>query len=68
MLLRVFSGLGDRISTHQLVPFLANMHKALWCLAVVSLVGAVVSFIRPKHGAVAAGELAGAQPTESLAA
>ena len=25
------------------------MHTALWCLTAVSLLGAVVSFARPKH-------------------
>ncbi len=49
VILSVFSGLGDRISTAQLVPFLDNMHTALWCLAGVALVGAVVSFVRPKQ-------------------
>jgi MFS family permease len=49
-LLNVFSGLGDRISNAQLVPFLNNMHTALWCLAAVAVVGAVVSYVRPKEG------------------
>ena len=48
-LLNVFSGLGDRISNRQLVPFLNNVHTALWCLTVVALVGAAVSMVRPKH-------------------
>jgi hypothetical protein len=56
VLLKVFSGLGSRISNHQIVPFLNNLHTALWCLAAVSLVGAVVSFVRPKHVRVVAGE------------
>ena len=45
----IFSGLGKRISTEQLTPFLSNMHTALWCLAAVSLLGAVVAFARPNH-------------------
>jgi hypothetical protein len=49
VLFNVFSGLGDRITNAQLVPFLNNMHLALWCLTGVSLVGAVVSLARPKH-------------------
>ena len=49
VLFNVFSGLGDRITTHQLVPFLSDMHSALWCLTAVAVVGAVVSFVRPKH-------------------
>jgi EmrB/QacA subfamily drug resistance transporter len=48
-LFNVFSGLGDRISNQQIVPFLNNLHLALWCLAGVSVVGAAVSFVRPKH-------------------
>jgi MFS family permease len=49
VLFSVFSGLGDRISTSQLVPFLNNMHTALWCMAGVSVLGALVSWVRPKH-------------------
>jgi hypothetical protein len=49
VLFNVFSGLGDRISNEQLVPFLSNMHTALWCLTAVSIVGAIVAFARPKH-------------------
>ena len=49
VLFNVFSGLGQRISNEQLAPFLANMHTALWCLTAVSILGAVVSFARPKH-------------------
>ena len=33
----------------QMAPFLSNMHLALWCMAGVSVIGAVVSFARPKH-------------------
>jgi EmrB/QacA subfamily drug resistance transporter len=70
VILNVFSGLGDRISTAQLVPFLSNMHTALWCLAVVAVVGAVVSFVRPKHGtaSVSAADTAPAQQSEAVAA
>jgi hypothetical protein len=48
-LFRVFSGLANHISNHQLAPFISNMHTALWCLAAVSLLGAVVSAARPAH-------------------
>jgi len=51
VLFRVFSGLARHISDHQLSPFIANMHTALWTLAVVSFVGAVVSAARPSHEA-----------------
>jgi hypothetical protein len=64
-LFNVFSGLGDRISNHQLVPFLNNMHTALWCLAGVSVLGALVSWVRPKHvNATEATDLAAAMPVE----
>jgi hypothetical protein len=53
VLFAVFSGLSNHISNHQLVPFLSNMHEALWCLFGFSLIGAVVAAVRPKHGAAA---------------
>jgi EmrB/QacA subfamily drug resistance transporter len=70
VLLNVFSGLGDRMSTTQLVPFLNNMHTALWCLAAVAVLGAVVSFVRPKHVEVPAlaSEVAPVQQGEAVAA
>jgi len=49
VLFSIFSGLGTRISSSQLDPFLSNMHFALWCMAGLSVLGAVVSFARPKH-------------------
>jgi EmrB/QacA subfamily drug resistance transporter len=49
VLFSVFSGLANHISTAELDPFIANMHTALWCLAGVSVVGAVISAARPKH-------------------
>jgi MFS family permease len=49
VLFDVFSGLADHISNSQLVPFIGNMHTALWTLAAVSLVGAGVAAARPKH-------------------
>jgi EmrB/QacA subfamily drug resistance transporter len=48
VLFSVFSGLANHISNAQLVPFISNMHTALWCLAGVSLVGAAISAARPK--------------------
>jgi hypothetical protein len=44
----VFSGLANHISNAQLVPFISNMHTALWCLFAVSIVGAGISAARPK--------------------
>jgi EmrB/QacA subfamily drug resistance transporter len=49
VLFAVFSGLANHISNAQLVPFISNMHTALWCLAAISLVGAAISAARPAH-------------------
>ena len=49
VLFRVFSGLANHLSNAQLVPFISNMHIALWCLAAVSFLGAFVAAARPKH-------------------
>ena len=49
VLFAVFSGLANHISDAQLVPFLSNMHTALWCLAAISLLGAAISAARPAH-------------------
>jgi EmrB/QacA subfamily drug resistance transporter len=49
VLFKVFSGLASHISDAQLTPFVSNMHTALWCLAVVSVLGAVVAAARPAH-------------------
>jgi EmrB/QacA subfamily drug resistance transporter len=51
VLFSVFSGLANHISNAQLVPFISNMHTALWCLAAVSVLGAFVAAARPKHAA-----------------
>jgi EmrB/QacA subfamily drug resistance transporter len=48
-LFAIFSGVASGLSTKQLDPFIANMHMALWVLAGISLVGAAVSLLRPKH-------------------
>ena len=72
VLYSIFSGLGTRISAAHLASFLSNMHLALWCLAGVSVIGAVVSFARPKHVSVYADEserpLAAEAPAETPAA
>jgi hypothetical protein len=49
VLFAVFSGLANHITNAQLVPFMSNMHTALWCLAGISLLGAAISAARPKH-------------------
>ncbi len=49
VLFKVFSGLADHITTAELVPFISNMHTALWCLSAISLLGAVVAAARPSH-------------------
>src|SRR3954465_1509712 len=48
VLFKIFSGLASGLSDAKLEPFIANMHTALWVLAVTSLVGAVVSLMRPR--------------------
>jgi EmrB/QacA subfamily drug resistance transporter len=63
-LFAVFSGLANHISNQQLVPFISNMHTALWCLTAFSLVGAVVAAVRPKH---VASTPSTAAPTEAKA-
>jgi hypothetical protein len=69
VLFAVFSGLAKHISNAQLVPFMSNMHTALWCLAAISVVGAVISAARPAHvtAEVATAQPAGAE-TERVAA
>jgi EmrB/QacA subfamily drug resistance transporter len=49
VLFSVFSGLANHVSNAELVPFIANMHTALWCLAVVSALGSLVAAARPSH-------------------
>jgi MFS family permease len=56
---KIFSGLANHISNAQLNPFVANMHTALWVLAVVSVFGAFVAAARP---AQAGAEVASAEP------
>jgi EmrB/QacA subfamily drug resistance transporter len=49
VLFKIFSGITSGLSNAQLAPFIANMHLALWVLAGISLLGAVVSMLRPAH-------------------
>ena len=53
VLFKIFSGLASGLTNAQLAPFIANMHTALWVLAAVSVLGAVVSLLRPRQGAEA---------------
>jgi MFS family permease len=48
VLLAIFSGIATGLSDERLEPFIHNMHTALWVLAATSLVGAVVSLLRPR--------------------
>ncbi|MGD1051802.1 MAG: MFS transporter, partial [Solirubrobacteraceae bacterium] len=48
-LFRIFSGLGHGLASAKLAPFINNMHAALWAMVVASLLGAVVSVMRPAH-------------------
>ena len=70
VLFSIFSGLGTRISSGQMAPFLSNMHLALWCMTGLSVMGAVVSFARPKHAGHHSAEAAAhaETPTEAAAA
>jgi len=47
ILFQIFSGLTSGLSDAQLDPFISNMHIALWVLAATSIVGAVISLLRP---------------------
>jgi EmrB/QacA subfamily drug resistance transporter len=49
VLFKIFSGLTSGLSNEQLQPFISNMHLALWVLAAISLLGAGISLLRPKH-------------------
>ncbi|MGZ4338675.1 MAG: MFS transporter [Gaiellaceae bacterium] len=49
VLFKIFSGLTSGLSASQLQPFISNMHLALWVLAAISLLGAGISLLRPKH-------------------
>jgi EmrB/QacA subfamily drug resistance transporter len=49
VLFKIFSGLAHGLTANQLAPFINNMHLALWILAVVSVIGAFVSLLRPSH-------------------
>ena len=49
VLFKIFSGLTSGLSNAQLQPFISNMHLALWVLAAISLLGAAISLLRPKH-------------------
>jgi EmrB/QacA subfamily drug resistance transporter len=49
LLFKIFSGLTSGLSDAALAPFISNMHTALWALAATSVVGAVVSLLRPRH-------------------
>jgi MFS family permease len=48
VLLKIFSGVASGLSDARLDPFIHNMHVALWVLAATSLLGAVVSLLRPR--------------------
>lgn len=54
VLFKIFSGLASGLTEAQLSPFIDNMHAALWVLAATSVLGAVVSLLRPKDEGVAA--------------
>jgi hypothetical protein len=47
ILFKIFSGLAKGLGPAQLDPFIHNMHTALAVLAITSLVGVLVSMLRP---------------------
>ena len=49
VLFRIFSGVTSGLSDATLEPFVHNMHVALWVLAATSVLGAIVSLMRPRH-------------------
>ena len=49
VLFKIFSGLAQGLSDAKLTPFISNMHVALGVLAATSLLGAVVSLLRPRE-------------------
>src|SRR5215213_6028360 len=53
VLLAIFSGVATGLSDARLEPFIQNMHTALWVLAATSLVGALVSLLRPRSARTA---------------
>ena len=72
VLFAVFSGLANHISNAQLVPFMSNMHTALWCLAGISVLGAAISAARPAHvkteGTIKQAETSQERPQERVTA
>ncbi|MFT4049551.1 MAG: MFS transporter [Solirubrobacterales bacterium] len=48
VLFSIFSGVTTGMSEAKLAPFISSMHEALWVLAAISLVGAVVVALRPR--------------------
>jgi EmrB/QacA subfamily drug resistance transporter len=65
VLLKIFSGVASGLSASRLDPFIHNMHTALWVLAATSVVGAIVSLMRPRHVQV---EAEAEAPREAVAA
>lgn len=64
VLLKIFSGVASGLSDAQLEPFIANMHEALWVLAATSVIGAVVSLLRPRHEGAAADAMEGSSRSQ----
>jgi EmrB/QacA subfamily drug resistance transporter len=48
-LFAIFSGVATGLSEAKLDPFVSNMHTALWVLAATSVLGAIVSLMRPRE-------------------
>ena len=48
-LFRIFSGLTSGLPPHEVDMFISNLHEAVLVLAAFSLLGALVSLLRPSH-------------------
>jgi MFS family permease len=49
VLFKIFSGVKSGLPRDQVNAFISNMHIALWVLAASSILGAIVSLLRPSH-------------------
>jgi hypothetical protein len=49
VLFKIFSGLAAGLSGAKLEPLIHNMQTALWVFAATSVVGALVSLLRPRR-------------------
>jgi EmrB/QacA subfamily drug resistance transporter len=48
VLFKIFSGVASGLPTSDVGAFIGNMHKALWALTAVSILGVVVTLLQPR--------------------